>query len=141
MLKDRIIEIVKTLDHLTETGILKWVEDNPNSKTRYYRRKMIALGDDETMYEIEIKFSLTGEDWKLDDEGLWLRNVLLPNGVFYISDYKSDGAVIKLRDTILSKCCSDMNPSIEDVEDLLSKISKGISISEFREGKLKKILN
>ena len=91
-------------------------------------------------YEIEIKFSLTGEVWKLDDEGLWLRNVSLPNGIFFITDYKSDGAVIKLRDTILSKCCSDMNPSIEDVEDLLSKIAKGISISEFREGKLKKIL-
>ena len=141
MLKDRIIEIVETLDHLTETGILKWVEDNPNQNTRSYRRKMVSSGEDGTVYEIEIKFSLTGEVWKLDDEGLWLRNVSLPNGIFFITDYKSDGAVIKLRDTILSKCCSDMNPSIEDVEDLLSKINKGISISEFREGKLKKILN
>jgi hypothetical protein len=49
--------------------------------------------------------------------------------------------IVKTLDTILSKCCNDMNPSIEDVEDLLSKIAKGISISEFREGKLKKILN
>jgi hypothetical protein len=141
MLKDRIIEIVKTLDHLTETGILNWVEDNPNPNTRSYRRKMISSGEDSTVYEIEIKFSLNGEVWKLDDEGLWLRNTSLPNGVFYITDYRSDNEVSKLRDTILKRSCSDMNPSIEDVEDLLSKIAKGISISEFREGKLKKILN
>lgn len=141
MLKDRIIEIVKTLDHLTEKGILNWIEDNPNPNTRSYRRKMVSHGEDDTVYEIEIKFSLNGEDWKLDDEGLWLRNDSLPNGVFYITDYKSDNEVSKLRDTILKRSCSDMNPSIEDVEDLLSKIAKGISISEFREGKLKKILN
>ena len=97
MLKDRIIEIVETLDHLTKTGILKWVEDNPNQNTRSYRRKMVSSGEDGTVYEIEIKFSLTGEVWKLDDEGLWLRNVSLPNGIFFITDYKSDGAVIKLR--------------------------------------------
>lgn len=141
MLKDRIIEIVNTLDHLTEKGILNWIEDNPNSETRAYRRKMISSGEDGTTYEIEIKFSLTGEEWKLDDDGLWIRNISLPNGIFYITEYKSEGTLSKLRNNILKKCCSDMNPSIEDVENILSGIAKGISISEFREGRLKKILN
>ena len=34
-----------------------------------------------------------------------------------------------------------MNPSIQDVEDALDNIVKGISIVEFREGRLNKILN
>jgi hypothetical protein len=34
-----------------------------------------------------------------------------------------------------------MSPTIEDVENTLSNIARGISISEFREGKINKILN
>jgi hypothetical protein len=102
---------------------------------------MISSGEDGTVYEIEIKFSLNGEVWKLDDEGLWLRNTSLPNGVFYITDYRSDNEVSKLRDTILKRSCSDMNPSIEDVEYVLSDIVRGINLASFRDGKLKKILN
>jgi hypothetical protein len=141
MLKDRIIEIVDTLINLTESGLLVWTEDDPNSKTRYYRRKMIASGDDGTTYEIEIKFTLNHEKWNLDEEGLWVRNTSLPNGIFYITNHRSDDKVSKLMDSILEKCCSDMNPSIEDVEDVLGDIVKGINISSFRDSKLNKILN
>jgi hypothetical protein len=34
-----------------------------------------------------------------------------------------------------------MNPSIEDVEYVLSDIVRGINLASFRDGKLKKILN
>jgi hypothetical protein len=141
MLKDKIIEIVGTLINLTESGLLVWTEDDPNSKTRYYRRKMIALGDDGTTYEIEIKFTLNHEKWNLDEEGLWIRNNSLPNGIFYITDHRSAYMASKLRDTILKKYCLDMNPSISDVEDVLGDIVKGINISSFRDSKLNKILN
>ncbi len=140
MLKDRIIEIVDTLINLTESGLLVWTEDDPSSKTRYYRRKMIASGDDGTTYEIEIKFTLNHEKWNLDEEGLWVRNTSLPNGIFYITNHRSDDKVSKLMDSILKKYCSDMNPSIDDVEDVLRDIVKGINISSFRDSKLNKIL-
>lgn len=140
MLKDRIIEIVDTLINLTESGLLVWTEDEPNSKTRYFRRKMIALGDDGTSYEIEIKFTLNHEKWNLEEEGLWVRNTSLPNGIFYITNHRTDDMVSKLIDTILKKYCVDMNPSIEDVEDVLGDIVKGINISSFRDSKLNKIL-
>jgi hypothetical protein len=141
MLKDKIIEIVDTLINLTESGLLVWTEDDPNSKTRYYRRKMIASGDDGTSYEIEIKFTLNHEKWNLDEDGLWVRNNSLPNDIFYITNHRSDDAVSKLRDTILKKYCGDMSPSISDVEDVLDDIVKGINISSFRDSKLNKILN
>lgn len=141
MLKDRIIEIVDTLINLTESGLLVWTEDEPKSKTRYFRRKMIALGDDGTSYEIEIKFTLNHEKWNLEEEeGLWVRNTSLPNGIFYITNHRTDDMVSKLIDTILKKYCVDMNPSIEDVEDVLGDIVKGINISSFRDSKLNKIL-
>lgn len=140
MLKDRIIEIVNTLINLTESGLLVWTEDEPKSKTRYFRRKMIALGDDGTSYEIEIKFTLNHEKWNLEEEGLWVRNTSLPNGIFYITNHRTDDMVSKLIDTILKKYCVDMNPSIEDVEDVLGDIVKGINISSFRDSKLNKIL-
>ncbi len=34
-----------------------------------------------------------------------------------------------------------MNPSSQDVEDALDSIAKGISLSEYRDNKLNKILN
>ena len=39
------------------------------------------------------------------------------------------------------KYCKDMKPSEKVVEDALDSISKGISIAEYRDNKLKKILN
>jgi hypothetical protein len=142
MLKDKIINIVKTLTQLTSTGVLKWNEDSPLSKNRGYKRKMTAKGEDGSTYEIEIKFSLKDDRWELDKSAdLWLRNESLPDGMFYISDYKSDGEVKNLRDAVLEKYCQDMKPSIKDIEDTLDDIAKGISIVEFREGRLNKILN
>jgi hypothetical protein len=142
MLKDKIIEIAKTLTYLTDTGILKWTEDNSNSVSRGYKRKMLSKGEDGTEYEIEIKFTLKNDNWELEDgPNLWLKNKTLPDGMILISNYKSEGENNKLRDSILKNFCQDMNPSIQDVEDALDNIVKGISIVEFREGRLNKILN
>ena len=142
MLKDKIIEITKTLTYLTDTGILKWTEDSPNSVSRGYKRKMLGKGEDGTEYEIEIKFTLRNDNWELEDgPNLWLKNKTLPDGMLLISNYKSEDENNKLRDSILKNFCQDMNPSIQDVEDALDNIVKGISIVEFREGRLNKILN
>jgi hypothetical protein len=129
MLKDKIIEIAKTLTYLTDTGILKWTEDNSNSVSRGYKRKMLSKGEDGTEYEIEIKFTLKNDNWELEDgPNLWLKNKTLPDGMILISNYKSEGENNKLRDSILKNFCQDMNPSIQDVEDVLDNIVKGISI-------------
>lgn len=142
MLKDKIIEIVRTLAHLTEAGVLKWNEDTSTNRTREYKRKMLSEGEDGTKYEIEIKFLLKNEDWKIeDDASLWIRNSNLPDTMMLINSFRSDGETIFLRDSILNNFCKDMNPTIEDVENTLSDIARGISLTEFREGRLNKILN
>lgn len=142
MLKDRIIEIVKNLTQVTSSGILEWVEDDPKSKSRSYKRKMKSVGEDGTKYEMEIKFLLQGEKWEIEqDPGLWVKNESLPNGIFLISNYKCEDETKKLRDSIINNFCKDMNPTIEDVENALGNIAKGINITEFRDGRLNKILN
>jgi len=142
MLKDKIIEIVKNLTHATNTGIIEWVEESPNTSTRAFKRKMVTSGEDGTKYEMEIKFQLRGEKWEIEeDPGLWVKNISLPDGLILISNYKSDNETIKLRDSIITNFCKDMNPTIEDVETVLGDIAKGINIAQFREGRLNKILN
>lgn len=142
MLKDRIIEIVNTLTYLTDRNILNWQEENSNSFSRNYKRKMLAQGEDGTRYELEIKFILRNDDWELeDDASLWIKNENLPDSMMLITPFRSDKQTLKLRDSILKNFCTDMKPSIEQVEDTLSEIAKGISITEFREGRLNKILN
>jgi hypothetical protein len=142
MLKDRIIEILNRLTDVTNSNTLNWIEDDPKSKSRLHKRKMISTGEDGTNYEMEIKFTLKNDSWVLDEEpNLWVKNLSLPDGLFYITHFKSDGETIFLRNAILSKFCKDMSPTIEDVENTLSNIARGISISEFREGKINKILN
>ena len=58
--------------------------------------------------------------------------------MFYIYGGKYD--IIKLRDLILSKFLSNFTPSLGDLEDTLDEIAKGVNVSEFREGKINKIL-
>lgn len=142
MLKDRIIEIVNTLIYLTDCNILTWQEENSNSLSRNYKRKMLAQGEDGTAYELEIKFTLKIDSWDLeDDASLWIKNNNLPDNMMLVTSFRSDKQTLKLRDSILKNFCQDMKPSIEQVEDTLSEIAKGISITEFREGRLNKILN
>jgi hypothetical protein len=39
------------------------------------------------------------------------------------------------------KFLPDFQPTLGDLEDTLDEIAKGISVSEFRDGKINKILN
>lgn len=141
MLKDKIIQIVKNLTEVTNNNLLVWSETDPFSKSRKHRREMFAIGEDETHYKMEINFILKDDKWLLQDEpSLWVKNKLLPDGLFYITHYKCEGETENLRRSIIEKYCQDMNPTIEDVEDVLEQISKGISISEYRKNRLNKIL-
>lgn len=78
-------------------------------------------------------------NWKLESSpSLWIKSDKLPNGSFYVygSEYDTKG----LRQVLIDKYCQDMKPSEKVVEDALDSISKGISIVEYRDSKLNKIL-
>lgn len=141
MLKDRIIEIVKSLTLYTDKHIMIWKEEDPNHPNRSFKRKMFSEGEDGTKYEIEIKYLLKNDNWVIDDEAsLWIRNNKLPDTMMLVSSFRSDGETLKLRNSILTNFCKDMSPSISDVEDTLLEIAKGISLSEFRSGRLSNLL-
>ena len=135
-MKEQLKEIVDTLISATENGSLVWKESDPYSKTRAYKRKMEASGSDDTIFELNIEYALNDGVWAFEKNSIWISNSTLPNGRYHISPYNNEG-VIKLRDIIKEKFCSDLNPKIKDVEDILSDICKNISISTLRDNKLK----
>lgn len=140
MIKDKVNSIIESLVIATNKGQLHWLEKDPKSKKRPFFRDFISTGEDNTSYEIEVKFLLVGDKWRIDQSpSLWIKSENLPNGSFYV--YGGDYDVKTLRDIIRDKYCQDMNPSEKIVEDALDSISKGISLSLYREGKLSKILN
>jgi hypothetical protein len=131
---------MNTLCDVTNSGDLIWNEITKGSKDRSYKRTLISIGDDDTEYEIEVKYLLVSDKWVLDPSpGIWIKNKTLPNGQMYVTTYSCKG-VFNIRDSVRLKFCSDMNPSIEDVEDILSDIEIGISLSTYRDNKLNKIL-
>jgi hypothetical protein len=134
-MNEQLKEIVDTLVSATENGILVWKESNPNSKTRAYRRKMEAIGSDGTIFTMNIEYMLIDGTWKFIENGIWIVNDILP-GKCDLSPYKYK-ELLKLRDLIKEKFCSDLNPKIKYVEDILSDICKNISISTLRDNKLK----
>jgi hypothetical protein len=141
MINDKVNQIIETLLTITKNSTLVWTETDPNSKDRKHKRNMFSIGEDGTKYEFEISFRLDNSGkWNLEKEpSLWIRNSTLPNGAFYV--YGGAYNLKELRDIIRNKYCSDMNPSAQDVEDALGEIAKGISVVEYRESKLNKILN
>ena len=141
MIKDKVYQIIENLTKLTKSDSLVWTEYDPNSKERKHKRNLFSLGEDGTKYEIEVLFKLDNSgNWKIEkDPSLWVRNIALPNGHFYV--YGGTYDLVELRDLVKNKYCSDMSPSSQDVEDTLDSIAKGISLSEYRDNKLNKILN
>jgi hypothetical protein len=137
-MKEQLKEIVDTLITSTENGSLFWKESDPNSKTRAYKRKMEANGSDGTVFTMNIEYMLSDGSWKFEENGIWIKNDILPEGNYNISAYKYKELLI-LRDLIKEKFCSDLNPKIKDVEDILSDICKGISISTLRDNKLNQL--
>lgn len=140
MISDRLDSIMNTLCDVTNSDTLVWIETSKVSKDRTYKRTLTSLGEDNTEYEIEVKYSLTADKWELEKSpSLWIRNKTLPNGHMYVTTHDCK-SVLKIRDSVKEKYCSDMNPSIEDVEDILLDIEKGISLSTYRDNKLNEIL-
>ena len=139
MVKDKIALVIETLISTTESGNLIWDEDS-SSYDRRYKRKMRSVGEDTSLYELEIEYKLNNEKFILDkNPSLWIRNPKLPNGMFYV--YGGNYDLTKLRDMIMVKFLPDFQPTLGDLEDTLDEIAKGISVSEFRDGKINKILN
>ena len=134
-MKSQIESILKNLIESTKNGSLQWKEHDPNSKARGYKRKMVAKGSDETVFHTSIEYRLVGENWQLQENCLFIDNPDLPEGCYLISNYMNP-MVNELRDCVMSHFCRDLNPTIETIEELLEGISKGISISTFRENKL-----
>jgi len=140
MISDRLESIMLTLISVTNSGILIWRETTTGSKDRGFKRTFESIGEDSTKYEIEVKYNLNGDVWELESSpSIWIRNKTLPNGQILIGSYKCK-VVIDLRDVVKEKYCSDMKPSIEDIEDILFDIEKNISLSTYRDNKLNKIL-
>ena len=135
-MKEQVIEIIDTLIGATSNGTILWKERDPNSNSRKYKRVMFANGSDGTKFEMNIEYVLSGDIWNLEENGIWIENSNLPEGRYNIGAYKYK-EVLLLRDLIMEKFCTDMDPKIKDVEDALSDICKGISISTFRDNKLK----
>ena len=134
-MKAQIESILKNLIGSTKNGSLQWKEHDPNSKSRGYKRKMVAKGSDDTIFHTCIEYRLVGETWQLQENGFFIENPDLPDGCYLISKYINP-MVNELRDCVISHFCKDLNPTIETIEELLEGISKGISISTFRENKL-----
>ena len=135
-MKEQLNEIVETLISATKNGSISWNEKEPNSKTRGYKRRMVANGSDNSSFEINIEYTLTDDKWRLEENSMWVVNPILPDGRHMISTYANKNITI-LRDLIIEEFCKDLNPSIKVVEDILTDICKNISISTLRDNKLK----
>lgn len=143
MLINKNKQIIDTLTEVTKSGELMWIEADPNSDKRKHQRDMLALGEDGTKYETQVRFHIVSSVFVLESTpSLWIKNKDLPGGSYYI--YGSNDIninLVSLRDAIKERYCSDMNPMIQDLEDQLEQICKGISISTYRDNKINKIID
>lgn len=136
MIQDKILQIIENLEEMTISSQLSWTSIIKNSQERLLN----TTGEDGTRYELEVRFNLVDDEWKLESNpSLWLRNPNLPNGMLYVYGSKYD--LTNLRKVVMDKFCSDMSPSTKEVEDVLDSINKGISVSVYRNNKLNKVLN
>ena len=135
-------QIIDTLTEVTKSGDLVWIETDPTSDRRKHQRDMYAFGEDGTKYETQIRYHIVSSTFVLESNpSLWIKNKDLPGGTYYIYGGSSNIApLIPLRDAIKEKYCKDMEPKIEDLEEQLEQICKGISISTYRDNKINKIL-
>lgn len=138
-MKKQIESIIDNLIINTENGNLKWVEKDPSSDTRSYKRTMISYGEDKTKYEMDIRYFLSGDDWKMGYPDMQIQSDKIPGGMIIVngSIYKT---LSDLRESIKNIYCSDLDPKIEIVEDILDDINKNISLQTYRDNKLNSIL-
>ena len=104
---------MNTLCDVTNSDTLVWVETSKGSKDRTYKRTLTSLGEDNTEYEIEVKYSLTADKWELEKSpSIWIRNKTLPNGHIYVTTYNCN-SVVKIRDSVKEKYCSDFTGELQ----------------------------
>lgn len=138
-MREKIIQIIDMLYQVTKSDEMVWLENNLNNDKRDHKRNMYAIGEDGTRFEISIEYTIVDEKFVMNSSpGMWIKSPELPGGSQYVYGYKD---VVKLRDIIKDKYCSDMNPKISDVEDKLDNILKNISVRTNRDNKLTKLLN
>jgi len=141
MIKDKINEIINQLIDRTKSGNLVWNESDKTSPTkRNWERVMYCFGEDNTLYEIDIKFFLNGEKWLIESSpSMFIRSENLPMG--YIFAFGGTYNLVELRDLIINNFCKDMNPTVDNVEDILENIKRGISIETYRNTKIESLIN
>lgn len=143
MLQEKNSYIVELLIQSTINGNLVWSEISTNDNRRSYYRNMHSIGEDGTKYELEVKYNLIGDNFKLEQTpSLWVRNTNLPNGMYLIgTNNTKEGLLLSLRNLVKDMFCQDLNPTSQLIEDTLDIIAKGISTTEYRENKLNKIID
>jgi hypothetical protein len=138
-MKTKVNALIENLILSTNNDQLAWKETGPASK-RSWHREFIAIGEDGTEYETEIKFLMIGENWQLDTSPhIWVKNGKLPNGRLLLTGASYN--VQDFRKTIMDKYCADMNPTTKIVEDILEDITKGVSTSTFRDSRINNLLD
>lgn len=142
MINDKVKMIVENLIQSTKNGDLDWI-DKGSSDKRNFHREYYAIAEDGTRYETEVKYILNNNgSWILESSpSIWVRNIKLPNGVYYMYGGNSEikDIITEFRLVLIEKYCKDMSPSEKMVEDTLDNIAKGISLSTYRDNKLNKI--
>ena len=138
-MKKQIESIIDNLIINTENGNLKWIEKDPTSDNRTYKRTMISYGEDKTKYEIDIRYFLSGDNWKMGYPDMQIQSDKIPGGMIIVSG-STYSTLTNLRETIKNIYCSDLDPKIEIVENILDDINKNISLRTYRDKKLNSIL-
>ena len=142
MINDKVKMIIENLTLSTKNGELDWIDKGSPDKINYHREYFV-VAEDGTKYETEVKYTLSNGVWQLESvPSIFVRNEKLPNGFYYIYGGNADvrDIIVEFRKVIMDKYCQDMKPSEKVVEDALEGIAKGISLSTYRDNKLKKIL-
>jgi hypothetical protein len=137
-MKEKLIEIIDTLIKSTESRNLIWFDACTFPEKKSYHRDMKAISEDGTVFEMPVKYILSNDKWiKESSPSFWIKHKDLPGGSYYVYGFSD---ITKLRDLILKMYCSDMNPKIEDIESILDKVHKGISLITYRDNKISNIL-
>jgi hypothetical protein len=138
-MKKQIESIIDNLIINTENKNLKWEEKNPSDDSRSYKRTMISHGEDKTKYEMEIRYFLSGDSWKIFKPDMQILSTKIPGGMIIVNG-ASYSTLEDLRNCIKNIYCNDLDPKIEIVENILEDINKNISLQTYRDNKLNSIL-
>lgn len=138
-MKKQIESIIDNLIINTKNGNLKWEEKTPNDDSRSYKRTMISYGEDKTKYEMEIRYFLSGDSWKLYKPDMQIISSKIPGGMIIVNG-STYSTLEDLRNCIKNIYCNDLDPKIEIVENILDDINKNISLQTYRDNKLNSIL-